>query len=34
MKLLLILALLTLSACGLCQRDEHSGFHVCAGVLP
>ena len=34
MRLLpILLLLLALSACA-CQRDEHSGFHICAGVLP
>ena len=31
---LLLAVLLGLSGCGICQRDPHSGFHVCAGVLP
>ena len=34
MKLLpVLLLLLTLTACA-CQRDAHSGFTLCAGVLP
>ena len=31
---LLFAVLLGLPGCGMCQRDPHSGFHVCAGVLP